>query len=316
MAEIKRALLFINFHKADAWALAEKIQGELGCLGIESVFYPFEDKAAFSPDAGFGIAMSLGGDGTVLYAARVASPYDIPILPINIGTLGFIAAVHPEEWAAVFQKWRAGTACISRRLMLELTVERRGETAARAVCLNDVVISSAGIAKIVRLKVSADTGGREGGPHSADGEGCGGLLRLGRYRSDGLIVATPTGSTAYSVAAGGPIVDPEIEAVIINPICPFTLSNRPIVVPAHETVIVEVEAEQRSSILLTVDGQISEPLEPRDRILIRSAPYCARLIASGRPAFYAALRTKLSWFGIPGEYPSDTPSGTLEGGHA
>jgi NAD+ kinase len=319
MAEVKRVLLFVNFHKADAWALAEEIKRELVRLGIEPVLYPFEDKAAFPPETGCDVAVSLGGDGTVLYAARVVSPHNIPILPINIGTLGFIAAVHPEEWAAVFQNWLGGTACISPRLMLDVAVERRDETVARAVCLNDAVISSSGIAKIVRLKVSAE-GGVIGAPARPNGSG--GFLRLGHYRSDGLIVATPTGSTAYSVAAGGPIVDPEIEAIIINPICPFTLSNRPIVVPAHETVIVEVEAEQRSGILLTVDGQISEPLEARDRILIRSAPYYARLIASGRQAFYTALRTKLNWFGVPGEYPAgagtaaDYPKGVLEADHA
>jgi NAD+ kinase len=319
MAEVKRGLLFVNFHKADAWTLAEEIKRELVLWGIEPVLYPFEDKAAFSPEAGYGVAVSLGGDGTVLYAARLVSPYNIPILPINIGTLGFIAAVHPEEWVAVFQKWLGGAACISPRLMLDVAVERRDETVVRAVCLNDAVISSSGIAKIVRLKVLAGTIDAPDRPNESGG---GGLLRLGHYRSDGLIVATPTGSTAYSVAAGGPIVDPEIEAIIINPICPFTLSNRPIVVPAQETVIVEVEEEQRSGILLTLDGQISEPLEPRDRILIRSAPYYARLIASGRQAFYTALRTKLNWFGVPGEYPSGTgmaggyPEGVLGGDHA
>jgi NAD+ kinase len=309
---VKRALLFVNFHKADALALADEVKGELGRLGIEPVLYSFED-AASSPADGCDIALSLGGDGTVLYAARVVYPLEIPILPINIGTLGFIAAVHPEEWASVFRKWLEGGVRISRRLMLDVTVERRGKTAARAVCLNDAVISSSGIAKIVRLKVSADTGEAGAGDQTDD---CGGFLRMGHYRSDGLIAATPTGSTGYSVAAGGPIVDPEIEAVIINPICPFTLSNRPIVVPAHETVIVEVGAEQRSGILLTVDGQTSEPLEPGDRVLIRSAPFRTRLIASGRRAFYTALRTKLNWFGVPGEYPSDSWDIYCGGGHA
>jgi NAD+ kinase len=122
-------------------------------------------------------------------------------------------------------------------------------------------------------------------------------LRLGHYRSDGLIVATPTGSTAYSVAAGGPILDPEIEAVIINPICPFTLSNRPVVVPSDGTIVVEVEAEQRSGVLLTVDGQTTEGLESGDRVLIRRAPFAGRIIASGRQGFYSALRTKLNWSG-------------------
>jgi NAD+ kinase len=125
-------------------------------------------------------------------------------------------------------------------------------------------------------------------------------MRLGQYRSDGLIVATPTGSTAYSVAAGGPILEPEMEAFIINPICPFTLSNRPLVMPARERVFVELEAEQRSGILLTLDGQVTEALEPEDRISICRAPYAARLIASDRRVFYTALRTKLNWSGVLG----------------
>ncbi|MDR3129988.1 MAG: NAD(+)/NADH kinase [Treponema sp.] len=296
MAEAKRALLFVNFHKAEALTLAEEIKSETSRWGVKPALYSSEDTSVFSPAAAYDIAVSLGGDGTVLYAARVVSPCNIPILPINIGTLGFIAAVRPEEWAAVFLTWLDGTVCISRRLMLDVTVERQDKAVVRAVCLNDAVVSSSGIAKIVRLTVSAKTGERVSG----DGE----FLRLGHYRSDGLIVSTPTGSTAYSVAAGGPILDPEIEAFIINPICPFTLSNRPIVVPEGDTVIVEVEAEQRSELLLTLDGQTSELLEPGDRILIRSAPFRTRLIASGRRAFYTALRTKLNWSGAPGELSS------------
>jgi NAD+ kinase len=158
-------------------------------------------------------------------------------------------------------------------------VERRGKIVTRLSCLNDAVVSASGIAKLIRLDVSVEA------------------MRLGHYRSDGLIVATPTGSTGYSVAAGGPILDPEIGALIINPICPFTLSNRPIVIPAHQTVIVEVEEEQRSGVLLTVDGQVTKELESGDRILIRKAPYEARLIGSDRTMFYRALQTKLNWSG-------------------
>jgi NAD+ kinase len=124
-------------------------------------------------------------------------------------------------------------------------------------------------------------------------------VRFGRYRADGLIVATPTGSTAYSVAAGGPILDPEMDAMILNPICPFTLSNRAIVIPPHETVIVQVEEEQRSEVLLTVDGQIVVPLEPGDRIAVRRAEKKALLVASDRSLFYRVLRTKLNWSGGP-----------------
>ncbi|GHV17281.1 NAD kinase [Spirochaetia bacterium] len=279
LPRVQRALLFVNYRKSKAAALVEEVTRELERLGIAAVIYPFEGRGEAELEPGFDIALSFGGDGTVLYAARAAAPFGIPILPINIGTLGFIAAVPPGEWLPVFTKWLAGEEPESPRLMLDLTVERRGETVTRLSCLNEAVVSASGIAKIIRLDVSAEA------------------MRLGHYRSDGLIVATPTGSTAYSVAAGGPILDPEIEALIINPICPFTLSNRPVVVPAHQTVIVEVEEEQRSGVLLTVDGQVTEKLESGDRILIRKAPYEARLIGSDRDMFYRALQTKLNWSG-------------------
>jgi NAD+ kinase len=173
--------------------------------------------------------------------------------------------------------------------MLEVSVERDGKPVFSAPCLNDAVLGASGIAKLVNLAVeSAD------GAVSGDGDD---RMPLGRYRADGLIVATPTGSTAYSVAAGGPILDPEIEALIINPICPFTLSNRPIVVPAHETIIIDVEKEQRSDVVLTADGQKTFPLLPGDRVLIRRAKRDAILIASSRQGFYRALRSKLNWSG-------------------
>jgi NAD+ kinase len=288
MADIKGALLFVNFHKPHASDLADEIANELKRLDMEVIFFPFKGCLDSILMENYSVAFSLGGDGTVLYAARTIAARGIPIFPINLGTLGFIAAVHPDEWLRVFHQWVQGDINISRRLMLEITVERRGKTIAQASCLNDAVISASGIAKIICLHV-LDT-----------------QTPLGNYRSDGLIVATPTGSTAYSVAAGGPILDPEIEAVIINPICPFTLSNRPIVVPAQETIIVEVKKEQRSDVLLTLDGQVTEHLEPEDRVCIRQAPYKAQLIASDRRVFYNALRTKLNWSGdFPGSGVSD-----------
>jgi NAD+ kinase len=290
MAEIKRAVLFINLHKANARLLADEIEKVLGRENIKVDSFNFEGKPDFTTEGGYDIAFSLGGDGTVLYAARTISPFGVPILPINLGTLGFIAAVHPQEWVQVYERWLEEKTGISRRLMLEVRVERRGETVVQGSCLNDVVISASGIAKIIRLQVKTETKGPEK------------YVQLGRYRSDGLIVATPTGSTAYSVAAGGPILDPEMEALIINPICPFTLSNRPMVVPSQETVIVEIEGEQRSGVLLTVDGQVTEALEPYDRIYLRQAPYEALIIASDRTVFYKALRTKLNWAGPAGEF--------------
>ena len=275
-----RVALFINIHRANASVLAEEISQKLIDLGVEVLFERDFDSSLLDSCS---LAFSLGGDGTVLLTARTVASRNIPIFPINIGTLGFLAVVHPGEWLQVYDQWRQGLVPVSRRLMLESRVERQGKLINHAVCLNDVVISASGIAKIIRLHVS-------------DAQ-----MLLGNYQSHGLIVATPTGSTAHSVAAGGPILDPEIEAMIINPICPFTLSNRPVVVPSKETIIVEVEEEQRSGVLLTVDGQETEELAPGDRILINRAPYDAQLIASDRQVFYNALRTKLNWSGnIPG----------------
>jgi NAD+ kinase len=296
MGDIKKVLLMVNPHKANAQVLAEEITRQFVRRNIK-VHTCILDRGQRCPDKdGYDMAFSLGGDGTVLFTARIMAPLGVPILPVNLGTLGFIAAVHPDDWDDVFCRWVRGEAGISRRLMLEVRVERRGSVTVQGACLNDVVISASGIAKIIRLQVKSEL---------IPGE----YISLGQYRSDGLIVATPTGSTAYSVAAGGPILDPEIEAVIINPICPFTLSNRPMVVPAHETVVVEVEAEQRSGVLLTVDGQVTEALEPYDRISIRKAPYLARLIASDRRDFYRVLRTKLNWPGSLGEVPGEASRG-------
>jgi NAD+ kinase len=148
-------------------------------------------------------------------------------------------------------------------------------------CLNDTVVSSTGIAKLINLNVHLCSPGCE-------------KTALGSYRCDGLIIATPTGSTAYSLAAGGPILDPEMEAVILNPICPFTLSNRPFVLPSRQVLSITVAEEQRSGVLLTVDGQDIFDLECNDRIIIQQAPWPALLIFTDNHAYYSALHTKLS----------------------
>jgi NAD+ kinase len=285
MGEINRALLIINLLKENSQSWGKRIQDELDRRNIKAHPFFFDGRGAFKADGAYDCCFCLGGDGTVLYAARTLAPLEVPIIPINLGSLGFIAAVHPDEWVRVLESWLRGEEALSRRLMLEVLVERQGRKVMSGTCLNDAVISALGIAKLLRLGVSSVSGSR-GAP-----------ILLGHYRSDGLIVATPTGSTAYSVAAGGPILDPELEAMIINPISPFTLSNRPMVVPANETIIVELEKEQQSGIILTLDGQVTEALEPLDRIFIHRAPKDTLLVAANREDFYNALRTKLNWSG-------------------
>jgi NAD+ kinase len=286
MGEITRALLIINLLKENSRSWAKEIEEELVRRNIEAHSFVFDGQGAFEAVGGYDCCFSLGGDGTVLYAARTLAPLGVPIIPINLGSLGFIAAVRPDEWVQVLDSWLRGEAALSRRLMLKVLVERQGRIIMEGTCLNDAVISALGIAKLLRLGVRSVSGDR-----NAE------AILLGHYRSDGLIVATPTGSTAYSVSAGGPILDPELAAVIINPISPFTLSNRPVVVPASETIIVELEKEQRSGLILTLDGQVTEALEPLDRIFIGRAPQDTILVASDREDFYHALRTKLNWSG-------------------
>ena len=283
---MKQAILFVNAKKENAQTLAGEIISELDGCNIQSEIFTRE-KTELNEKNIYDIAFSLGGDGTVLFAARTMAPYGTPVFPVNLGTLGFIAAIHPDQWSRVFNSWLNGDICLSKRLMLEARVARDNKIIFKSNCLNDIVITASGIAKIIRLKVSS------GNDESA------GFMSLGQYRSDGLILATPTGSTAYSVAAGGPIVDPEMDAMILNPICPFTLSNRPMVLPASQTVMIEVEEEQRSEVHLTIDGQVMEPLYPGDIVHVSRSPWPAVLIASDRSVFYHALRTKLSWLEAP-----------------
>jgi NAD+ kinase len=269
-----KVLLIINKQKPASITLAAEIRETLKDSGIEVVFYSFSDTGIIT--SGFDIVFSLGGDGTVLFAARAIAAFGTPIIPLNLGTLGFIASVHPSQWLDVFSRWREGKLAVSERLMLDIKVERGGSAVFTLPCLNDAVISASGIAKTIWLDAwTEDT-------------------HIGSYRSDGLIAATPTGSTAYSSSAGGPIIDPEIEAVILNPVCPFAMMYRPIVLPAERPVKIKVGTRQRSDVLLTIDGQVTEALEPGDIVVIRRSGSKARLVACDRASFYKALHGKLA----------------------
>jgi len=282
----QKAILLVNLHKENAQSAAEEIRGELEGRGLEVTVFAFEGRPGCVPDGAWDIAFSLGGDGTVLYAARILAPVGTPILPIHLGTLGFLAGVEQHEWRAVYEQWQNKTARISPRCMLGLSVDRGKMGVYRNAYLNDMVVSSSGKAKLIRLRVKTEIAPDE-------------YADLGCYRSDGLVIATPTGSTAYSMAAGGPILDPEMEALIVSPICPFTLSNRPLVLPSRQNLLVTVEKEQRSGIVLTVDGQDTFDLEPEDTVTVTHFPHYARLITAGRSSYYSALKDKLSWGRLP-----------------
>ncbi len=205
----------------------------------------------------------------------------VPILAVNMGDFGFITEVGKNELIDTWGKFLEGRLSVSERLMLSVSVHRNGAEVASFVGLNEAVIGTRGISRMIRLKIFLSD------------------AYMGGYRADGVIIATPTGSTAYSMAAGGPILHPEMDAFILTPICPFTLSNRPTVVPANEVMRVEVEEPQKVETVLTMDGQESFPLLPKDSLLIRRAQHKARIIHTDKRTFYDVLRTKLNWTGEP-----------------
>lgn len=227
------------------------------------------------------LAISFGGDGTLLYCARLLAGKNIPILAINLGDFGFITEITKDEWKEALGKYLDGQLKISRRIMLAVQVQRRGAAVAEFISLNDAVVRTSGTPKIIRLQVYVSG------------------TNIGRYRADGVIVATPTGSTAYSMSAGGPILHPEMAALILIPICPFTLSNRPIVIPYDERVEILIEEQQRTDLFLTVDGQESFLLLPKDRVVLRRTAKESLIIQSDKRNFYEVLRSKLNWAGEP-----------------
>ena len=276
---IKNVLIIANGSKRSSAEEAERIAGSLSGKGLRATIInteSFDDSMHVPVDTD--LVITLGGDGTVLYAARAVHELGIPILPVNMGTFGYITEISIDEWQDALEHYITKGDNISRRLMLRITVMRSGRRVWHAAALNEAVISSSGIAKVVSLGLSLDN------------------TPLGTFRGDGMIVATPTGSTGYSLAAGGPILDSDMSAVIITPICPFTLSNRPLVTSGR-VVTLEVVPGQRTDIVLTADGQLDFPLEEGDRIMVEKSRSRALLIRSLERNFTEIIRDKLHWSG-------------------
>ena len=220
----------------------------------------------------------LGGDGTLLSASRLVADAhrDVPIFGVNLGSLGFMAEVSLDELYDNLEKAIAGKLETEDRIMLTASVLRDGKRVARYQVLNDAVINKGALARMMELKVSVNDG------------------HLTTLRADGLIVATPTGSTAYSLSAGGPIVHPTLHCFVVTPICPHTLSNRPIALPDNVVVTVCLTS-QSEDVLLTLDGQIGFPLVPNDVVEIKKSRFKIGLIKHPTKSYYEILRTKLKW---------------------
>ncbi len=276
---IKRVAIIANGMKKESIPIAEEMISYLEGEGIGSrLVSTGSDRDDLRIPIDTDLVITLGGDGTVLYAARAVHEMGIPILPVNLGTFGYITEVGKDEWKEAFSFYREHGTNISRRLMLRIAVHRDGHRVWQASALNEAVVTSEGIAKIISLDLSLDK------------------THAGSFRADGIIIATPTGSTGYSLAAGGPILDAEMSAVIITPVCPFTLSNRPLVT-SGQVVTLTVKEGQRTNLLLTADGQLFFPLKEGDTITAEKSRSKALLIKSLRRNFTEVIRDKLHWSG-------------------
>lgn len=218
----------------------------------------------------------LGGDGTLLAVARLLGDRNVPILPVNLGGLGFLTSVTLADLYPVLEQAIKGEARYSERVMLESRVLRRGKPMHCSRALNDAVLNKAALARIIDLELQVN------------GE------FVNTFKADGLIVATPTGSTAYSLSAGGPIIYPIVSAFVITPICPHTLTNRPLVIP--DTAKIEIGfAAGEAPIYLTVDGQVGVELQANDVVVLNAAPEKLRLVRPQEKSYFSVLRDKLKW---------------------
>jgi len=230
------------------------------------------DQLAQSSD----LLLVLGGDGTLLAAARVAAPHRVPILPINLGSLGFLTSFTVEELYPALEGALAGRYPVSERVMLEIALLRDARVVDRQSVLNEAVINKGALARMIEMELRIDSD------------------FVCRYRVDGLIVATPTGSTAYSLSAGGPIVHPAVESIVITPICPHTLSDRPLVV--RDTSHIEAKLlGDTDSVFLTLDGQKGIAMQAGDQVIISRAQEQLKLIQPPRKSYFEILRNKLKW---------------------
>jgi NAD+ kinase len=227
------------------------------------------------PD-GTQLVIVLGGDGTLLAAARAVAGREIPLFPVNLGGLGFLTAITLDQLYPELEGALTGQHRVVPRRMLHGEVVRDGKTVASYEALNDIVIGKTQIARMIDLETYVDS------------------QYVSTFKADGLIVATPTGSTAYSLSAGGPILFPAVAAICITPVCPHMLTNRPVLVP--DTSVIEIVCKApRKEAYLTVDGQVGEPLVEDDRVVCRSSEHSVYLIRPPKMFFFDVLRQKLKW---------------------
>lgn len=281
---IKRAGIICKPRKEDICAVVPRMTDWLRQRQIEvclddtaaSCFNPPTKGATVVEMAGADLLIVLGGDGTLLAAARQFNESEIPILAINLGGMGFMTSVTIDEAFPLLEDVLAGRHRVSPRMMLKAELLREGKVIQRQQALNDAVVTKTALSRILDFDLSVNG-------HF-----------LGRYRADGLIVSTPTGSTAYSLAAGGPILYPVLQAFVLTPICPHMLTNRPLVLPDSVQLELDFGALDEQA-YLTLDGQVGFELKRGDRITVSKSPHRVHLVRPQEQTYYKVLRNKLRW---------------------
>ena len=225
---------------------------------------------------GCDLIIVLGGDGTLLSAARAIGKREIPLFPVNLGGLGFLTAITIDDIYEELQRAFRGENRIAQRKLLSTEVVRDGQMIASYDALNDAVLTKSALARMIDLETYVDE------------------QVVSTYKADGLIISTPTGSTAYSLSAGGPIIFPSVPAICLTPICPHMLTNRPVLVP-QTSVIRIISHGPDESVYLTIDGQVGNPVRDGDTIFCRSSDYSLRLVRPPQMMFFDVLRQKLKW---------------------
>lgn len=279
MEKKKKVLIVCNYNKEGADSIAVDMKKYLEKKGFAVTTIRNSHLDRYKKISQFCLLVTLGGDGAVLAAARKVASFDIPILAINFGTIGFMTEVEPLSWEQAIESFVDGTYICRKHMMLDVAVMRDKKIYAQGVVLNEGVINCPE-SRTVRLNVEID------------GE------TLGKYMADGLIVSTTTGSTAYSSAAGGPIVYPEMDTIILSPICPYSFIVRPIVVSPEKKITVRLE-NRNTNIILVLDGQTSIPIKNTDVVVFQRSASNVRVITlpGDEDRFFHKLRERMSLHG-------------------
>ena len=268
--QVQRAGIIVKKDNDAAADYAKRLQAWLEERSIETAFN------ALTPDLDLGII--LGGDGTLLHVAETAARYEVPVIGINLGNLGFLTELTETEAKPALRAIIGGSVTMELRSMLKARLLRNGQPDDYRYALNDVVISKNAADRLLYLSTKADND------------------YITTYKADGLILSTPTGSTAYSLSAGGPLVHPGLETILVTPICPFMLSSRPIILPADKTISSELQPDDSSaSADIIIDGQKGWEMSPGDILEVAQAEHPLHLIVSTEKDYFTILRNKLKW---------------------